>query len=84
MSSSLTLRPTQDPVLATLFSNCLPNTLDTTVEMFTNSTDPLQIDTYIVTGCASLHQHARRSCTREGALHIYTHAQPQTRSRSEP
>lgn len=70
----------QDPVLATLFSNCLPNTLDTTVEIFTNSTDPLQIDTYIVTGCAALHQQEREAHTLSHTtacmhLHMYTHKQ---------
>lgn len=49
-SPSLDFILQQDSTIAALFSNCLPNTLDTTVQIFANSTDPLDIDTYIVTG----------------------------------
>lgn len=40
----------QDPEIAALFQNCLPNTLDTTVFAFTNASDPLELDTCVITG----------------------------------
>ena len=39
-----------DPDLATLFSNCLPSTLDTTVESFTPSIDGSYPDAFVITG----------------------------------
>ena len=46
---SYTARMT-DPDLATLFSNCLPCTLDTTVKSYTPSTPTSPPDSYIITG----------------------------------
>lgn len=40
----------KDKELAWMFSNCLPNTLDTTVIEFKDNDDPLRIDSFIVTG----------------------------------
>lgn len=39
-----------DPDLATLFSNCLPNTLDTTVLYATDGSNGNILDTFIITG----------------------------------
>lgn len=39
-----------DPDMATLFSNCLPNTLDTTVLYATDGTDGTALDSFIITG----------------------------------
>jgi len=46
-----------DPDLASLFVNCFPNTLDTTVQNYTYSpTDP---DTFVITGTSpnSIYYH---------------------------
>ena len=47
--SSYTARMS-DPDLATLFSNCLPCTLDTTVMSYTPSTPTSPPDAYVITG----------------------------------
>lgn len=39
-----------DPDLAVLFSNCLPNTLDTTVNYFGDAPDWYGLDSFIITG----------------------------------